>query len=82
MCSPYNSCFLWLLQLQLCVSTSSWSDGFSLDTVGSYGCVRCPANNMDFLVTRNMALLFWIINLLLHLRFSDSHILFILVVYW
>uniref|UniRef100_A0A3Q3JJ33 Vacuolar protein sorting 13 homolog C n=1 Tax=Monopterus albus TaxID=43700 RepID=A0A3Q3JJ33_MONAL len=32
------------------VSTSSWSDGFSLDTVGSYGCVRCPANNMDFLV--------------------------------
>lgn len=40
-----------LLQLQLCVSTSSWSDGFSLDTVGSYGCVRCPANHMDFLVT-------------------------------
>nr|XP_057944344.1 intermembrane lipid transfer protein VPS13C isoform X2 [Doryrhamphus excisus] len=37
-------------KLQLCVSTSSWSDGFSLDTVGSYGCVRCPANNMDFLV--------------------------------
>ncbi|XP_061878990.1 intermembrane lipid transfer protein VPS13C isoform X1 [Entelurus aequoreus] len=37
-------------KLQLCVSTSSWSDGFSLDTVGSYGCVRCPANNLDFLV--------------------------------
>uniref|UniRef100_A0A4W6CNT0 Vacuolar protein sorting 13 homolog C n=1 Tax=Lates calcarifer TaxID=8187 RepID=A0A4W6CNT0_LATCA len=37
-------------KLQLCISTSSWSDGFSLDTVGSYGCVRCPANNMDFLV--------------------------------
>ncbi|XP_005929273.1 vacuolar protein sorting-associated protein 13C isoform X1 [Haplochromis burtoni] len=37
-------------KLQLCVSTSSWSDGFSLDTVGSYGCVRCPANHMDFLV--------------------------------
>ncbi|XP_034747367.1 vacuolar protein sorting-associated protein 13C-like [Etheostoma cragini] len=37
-------------KIQLCVSTSSWSDGFSLDTVGSYGCVRCPSNNMDFLV--------------------------------
>ncbi|XP_075873846.1 intermembrane lipid transfer protein VPS13C isoform X3 [Nelusetta ayraudi] len=37
-------------KLQLRVSTSSWSDAFSLDTVGSYGCVRCPANNMDFLV--------------------------------
>ncbi|XP_059213226.1 intermembrane lipid transfer protein VPS13C isoform X2 [Centropristis striata] len=37
-------------KLQLCVSTSSWSDGFSLDTVGSYGCVRCPASSMDFLV--------------------------------
>ncbi|XP_047435908.1 vacuolar protein sorting-associated protein 13C isoform X3 [Mugil cephalus] len=37
-------------KLQLSVSTSSWSDGFSLDTVGSYGCVRCPSNNMDFLV--------------------------------
>ncbi|XP_041649214.1 vacuolar protein sorting-associated protein 13C isoform X2 [Cheilinus undulatus] len=37
-------------KLQLCVSTSSWSDGFSLDTVGSYGCVRCPASNMDYLV--------------------------------
>ncbi|XP_025764030.1 vacuolar protein sorting-associated protein 13C isoform X7 [Oreochromis niloticus] len=37
-------------KLQLCVSTSSWSDGFSLDTVGSYGCVRCPANHMDFWV--------------------------------
>ncbi|XP_038824975.1 vacuolar protein sorting-associated protein 13C-like [Salvelinus namaycush] len=37
-------------KVQLCVSTSSWSDGFSLDTVGSYGCVRCPANTMDYLV--------------------------------
>ncbi|XP_068617083.1 intermembrane lipid transfer protein VPS13C [Brachionichthys hirsutus] len=37
-------------KIQLCVSTSSWSDAFSLDTVGSSGCVRCPANNMDFLV--------------------------------
>ncbi|XP_026802974.3 intermembrane lipid transfer protein VPS13C isoform X3 [Pangasianodon hypophthalmus] len=37
-------------KLQLCVSTSSWSDGFSLDTVGSYGCVRCQDKNMDFLV--------------------------------
>ncbi|KAM9764616.1 LOW QUALITY PROTEIN: intermembrane lipid transfer protein VPS13C [Menidia menidia] len=37
-------------KIQLCISTSSWSDSFSLDTVGSYGCVRCPANNMDFLV--------------------------------
>ncbi|KAG7239598.1 hypothetical protein INR49_028750 [Caranx melampygus] len=37
-------------KLQLCVSTSSWSDGFSLDTVGSSGCVRCPSHNMDFLV--------------------------------
>ncbi|KAM4592302.1 intermembrane lipid transfer protein VPS13C isoform 6-T6 [Odontesthes bonariensis] len=37
-------------KIQLCISTSSWSEGFSLDTVGSYGCVRCPANNMDFLV--------------------------------
>ncbi|XP_062868929.1 intermembrane lipid transfer protein VPS13C isoform X1 [Trichomycterus rosablanca] len=37
-------------KLQLCVSTSSWSDGFSLDTVGSYGCVRCHDKNMDYLV--------------------------------
>ncbi|XP_051920113.1 intermembrane lipid transfer protein VPS13C isoform X3 [Hippocampus zosterae] len=38
-------------KLQLCVSTSSWSDGFSLDTVGSCGCVRCPGKNKsDFLV--------------------------------
>ncbi|XP_029283566.1 vacuolar protein sorting-associated protein 13C [Cottoperca gobio] len=37
-------------KIQLCISTSSWSDAFSPDTVGSYGCVRCPANNMDFLV--------------------------------
>ncbi|XP_060923539.1 intermembrane lipid transfer protein VPS13C isoform X2 [Limanda limanda] len=37
-------------KLQLSVSTSSWSDGFSLETVGSYGCVRCPDDSMDFLV--------------------------------
>ncbi|XP_048040235.1 vacuolar protein sorting-associated protein 13C isoform X6 [Megalobrama amblycephala] len=37
-------------KLQLCVSTSSWSDGFSLDTVGSYGCVRCPDKAGDYLV--------------------------------
>ncbi|XP_043958536.1 vacuolar protein sorting-associated protein 13C isoform X2 [Gambusia affinis] len=37
-------------KLQLCISTSSFSDGFSLDTVGSYGCVRCPSTNKDFLV--------------------------------
>ncbi|KAG7327785.1 hypothetical protein KOW79_009391 [Hemibagrus wyckioides] len=37
-------------KLQLCVSTSSWSDSFSLDTVGSYGCVRCQDKSMDFLV--------------------------------
>ncbi|XP_035388992.1 vacuolar protein sorting-associated protein 13C isoform X4 [Electrophorus electricus] len=37
-------------KLQLCVSTSSWSDGFSLDTVGSYGCVRCSDRTMDYLV--------------------------------
>ncbi|XP_057687593.1 intermembrane lipid transfer protein VPS13C isoform X2 [Corythoichthys intestinalis] len=38
-------------KIQMCVSNSSWSDGFSLDAVGSYGCVRCPGNNTtDFLV--------------------------------
>ncbi|NWI85207.1 VP13C protein, partial [Pitta sordida] len=37
-------------KIQLCISTSTWSSGFSLDTVGSYGCVRCPANNMEYLV--------------------------------
>ncbi|KFP74234.1 Vacuolar protein sorting-associated protein 13C, partial [Acanthisitta chloris] len=37
-------------KIQLCISTSTWSSGFSLDTVGSYGCVRCSANNMDYLV--------------------------------
>ncbi|XP_051507279.1 intermembrane lipid transfer protein VPS13C-like isoform X3 [Myxocyprinus asiaticus] len=37
-------------KLQLCVSTSSWSKGFSLDTVGSYGCVRCPDKSGDYLV--------------------------------
>ncbi|XP_070411206.1 intermembrane lipid transfer protein VPS13C isoform X2 [Nothobranchius furzeri] len=37
-------------KIRLCVSTSSWSDEFSLDAVGSYGCVRCPSNGMDFLV--------------------------------
>ncbi|CAI9176855.1 unnamed protein product [Rangifer tarandus platyrhynchus] len=37
-------------KVQLKISTSSWSSGFSLDTVGSYGCVKCPANNMEYLV--------------------------------
>ncbi|XP_051484024.1 intermembrane lipid transfer protein VPS13C isoform X2 [Apus apus] len=37
-------------KIQLCISTSSWSSSFSLDTVGSYGCVKCSANNMDYLV--------------------------------
>ncbi|XP_064373577.1 intermembrane lipid transfer protein VPS13C isoform X2 [Dromaius novaehollandiae] len=37
-------------KIQLCISTSTWSSSFSLDTVGSYGCVRCAANNMDYLV--------------------------------
>ncbi|XP_042328008.1 LOW QUALITY PROTEIN: vacuolar protein sorting-associated protein 13C [Sceloporus undulatus] len=37
-------------KIQLSISTSTWSNGFSLDTVGSYGCVKCPANYMDFLV--------------------------------
>ncbi|KAG7264760.1 hypothetical protein CRUP_015201 [Coryphaenoides rupestris] len=37
-------------KIQLSVSTSSLSEGFSLDTVGSYGCVRCPANTLDYLV--------------------------------
>uniref|UniRef100_A0A8D0HE95 Vacuolar protein sorting 13 homolog C n=1 Tax=Sphenodon punctatus TaxID=8508 RepID=A0A8D0HE95_SPHPU len=37
-------------KIQLCISTSSWSSSFSLDTVGSYGCVKCPATYMDYLV--------------------------------
>ncbi|XP_043932244.1 vacuolar protein sorting-associated protein 13C [Protopterus annectens] len=37
-------------KVQLCISTSGWSNSFSLDAVGSYGCVKCPANNMEFLV--------------------------------
>ncbi|XP_057624264.1 intermembrane lipid transfer protein VPS13C isoform X2 [Chionomys nivalis] len=37
-------------KVQLKISTSDWSNGFSLDTVGSYGCVKCPATNMDYLV--------------------------------
>ncbi|KAH0619803.1 hypothetical protein JD844_014073 [Phrynosoma platyrhinos] len=37
-------------KIQLSISTSTWSNSFSLDTVGSYGCVKCPANFMDFLV--------------------------------
>uniref|UniRef100_A0A663MLB0 Vacuolar protein sorting 13 homolog C n=1 Tax=Athene cunicularia TaxID=194338 RepID=A0A663MLB0_ATHCN len=37
-------------KIQLCISTSMWSSSFSLDTVGSYGCVKCSANNMDYLV--------------------------------
>uniref|UniRef100_A0A8C0HTI9 Vacuolar protein sorting 13 homolog C n=1 Tax=Balaenoptera musculus TaxID=9771 RepID=A0A8C0HTI9_BALMU len=36
-------------KVQLKISTSSWSSGFSLDTVGNYGCVKCP-NNMEYLV--------------------------------
>ncbi|XP_007956453.1 vacuolar protein sorting-associated protein 13C [Orycteropus afer afer] len=37
-------------KVQLKISTSTWSSSFSLDTVGSYGCVKCPANNMEYLV--------------------------------
>uniref|UniRef100_A0A8C8RP73 Vacuolar protein sorting-associated protein 13C n=1 Tax=Pelusios castaneus TaxID=367368 RepID=A0A8C8RP73_9SAUR len=37
-------------KIQLCISTSSWSTSFSLDTVGSYGCVKCPASDRDYLV--------------------------------
>ncbi|XP_070809810.1 intermembrane lipid transfer protein VPS13C isoform X2 [Pituophis catenifer annectens] len=37
-------------KIQLCISTSTWSSSFSLDTVGNSGCVKCPAGNMDFLV--------------------------------
>ncbi|XP_051829756.1 LOW QUALITY PROTEIN: intermembrane lipid transfer protein VPS13C [Antechinus flavipes] len=37
-------------KVQLRISTSIWSSSFSLDTVGSYGCVKCPANNMEYLV--------------------------------
>ncbi|XP_063044698.1 intermembrane lipid transfer protein VPS13C isoform X2 [Engraulis encrasicolus] len=37
-------------KLQLSVSSSSWSDAFSLDTVGSYGCITCPDKNIAFLV--------------------------------
>ncbi|CAM9405577.1 unnamed protein product [Bubo scandiacus] len=37
-------------KIQLCISTSTWSSSFSLDTVGSYGYVKCSANNMDYLV--------------------------------
>nr|XP_015199111.1 PREDICTED: vacuolar protein sorting-associated protein 13C isoform X5 [Lepisosteus oculatus] len=37
-------------KIQLCISTSTWSSAFSLDTVGSYGCVKCPASNMEFLI--------------------------------
>ncbi|XP_054421308.1 intermembrane lipid transfer protein VPS13C isoform X3 [Pteronotus mesoamericanus] len=45
---PYS--LRYLLEVQLKISTSAWSNGFSLDTVGSYGCVKCPANNMEYLV--------------------------------
>ena len=45
--------FICSTQIQLSVSTSSLSDGFSLDTVGSYGCVRCPATSLDYLVNIN-----------------------------
>ncbi|KAG8440222.1 hypothetical protein GDO86_006127 [Hymenochirus boettgeri] len=41
-------------KIQLCISTSSWSTGFSLDTVGSYGCVKCPAGKMEYLVGVNI----------------------------
>ncbi|KAM8974085.1 intermembrane lipid transfer protein VPS13C isoform 2-T2 [Pelodytes ibericus] len=41
-------------KIQLCISTSSWSPGFSLDTVGSYGCVKCPAVKMEYLVGVNI----------------------------
>ncbi|XP_075064457.1 intermembrane lipid transfer protein VPS13C isoform X2 [Mixophyes fleayi] len=41
-------------KVQLCISTSSWSSGFSLDTVGSYGCVKCPAGKMEYLVGVNI----------------------------
>ncbi|KAM4036143.1 intermembrane lipid transfer protein VPS13C isoform 3-T3 [Anomaloglossus baeobatrachus] len=41
-------------KIQLCISTSSWSTGFSLDTVGSYGCVKCPAGKMEYLVGANI----------------------------
>ncbi|KAM5242082.1 intermembrane lipid transfer protein VPS13C isoform 2-T2 [Hipposideros larvatus] len=37
-------------KVQLKISTSAWSSSFSLDTVGSYGCVKCPANNMEYQV--------------------------------
>ncbi|XP_008062169.1 vacuolar protein sorting-associated protein 13C-like [Carlito syrichta] len=37
-------------KVQLKISTSAWSSSFSLDTVGSYGCVKCPASNMEYLV--------------------------------
>ncbi|XP_051053816.1 intermembrane lipid transfer protein VPS13C isoform X2 [Phodopus roborovskii] len=37
-------------KVQLKISTSEWSSGFSLDTVGSYGCVKCPATNAEYLV--------------------------------
>ncbi|XP_024894514.1 vacuolar protein sorting-associated protein 13C [Pteropus alecto] len=37
-------------KVQLKISTSAWSSSFSLDTVGSYGCVKCPANSMEYLV--------------------------------
>ncbi|XP_006979356.1 intermembrane lipid transfer protein VPS13C isoform X1 [Peromyscus maniculatus bairdii] len=37
-------------KVQLKISTSGWSSAFSLDTVGSYGCVKCPAANMEYLV--------------------------------
>ncbi|POI30227.1 hypothetical protein CIB84_006023 [Bambusicola thoracicus] len=39
-------------KIQLCISTSTWSSSFSLDTVGSYGCVRCSANSMEYLVRK------------------------------
>ncbi|MGH0128153.1 UNVERIFIED_CONTAM: hypothetical protein FKN15_061461 [Acipenser sinensis] len=38
------------LEVQLMVSDSELSDEFSLDTVGSYGDVKCKARNKDYLV--------------------------------
>ncbi|XP_075432218.1 intermembrane lipid transfer protein VPS13C isoform X2 [Ascaphus truei] len=43
-------------KIQLCISTSLWSPGFSMDTVGSYGCVKCPAGKMEYLVGVNITM--------------------------
>uniref|UniRef100_A0A6I8N041 Vacuolar protein sorting 13 homolog C n=2 Tax=Ornithorhynchus anatinus TaxID=9258 RepID=A0A6I8N041_ORNAN len=41
-------------KVQLKISTSDWSNSFSLDTVGSYGCVKCPTKNMEYLIGVNI----------------------------